>query len=46
MQYDAPRGTVLRTFYVTSVKYDTDTTNLNDNTINYNLGALKVETAI
>lgn len=46
MQYDQPRGTVLRTFSITTVKYDTDTTNLNDNTINYNLGALKVETAI
>ena len=46
MQYDQPRGTVLRTFSITSVKYDTNTTNLNDNSIDYNLGALKVETAI
>ncbi len=43
---DAPRGVVLRTFYVTAVKYDTDTTNLNDNSINYNLGALKAEPVI
>ena len=43
---DPPRGVVQRTFSITSVKYDTDTTNLNDNSINYNLGALKVTPVI
>lgn len=43
---DVARGVTQRTFYVTSVYYDTDTTNLNDNSINYNLGALKVEPTI
>ncbi len=43
---DPPRGVVQRTFYVTKVYYDTNTTNLNDNYIDYNLGALKVEPVI
>jgi len=43
---DVPRGVTARSFSITSVKYDTDTTNLNDNSINYNLGALKATTTI
>ena len=43
---DAPSGVVLRTFAITTVYYDTDTTGLNSNSINYNLGALKVSPVI
>ncbi len=47
MQYDQPRGSVLRTFSITGIKYGTSSGNLGaDTVVYYNYGALKVETSI
>lgn len=43
---DPPSGVVLRTFRISTIYYDTDTTGLNSNSIDYNLGSLKVTPVI
>jgi peptidoglycan hydrolase-like protein with peptidoglycan-binding domain len=47
VRYDAPRGSVLRTFGITGIKYGTTSSNLTANTVvYYDYGALKISTVI